>query len=1318
MSVTNEFTSLFEAIEQQPDHSTSVASLVALLSSSKDRNHFLAVIKSSSFHKNHARRLFGALLEIISAIVQKEEFVPANAFQDHEGVDERRNSSQGTKDSHNMDKSDRLSSVSSMPPVTPDEKSTRALHFMKYTAMMVQSYLANILSRRILKEPTSRVRKPNDVMDEVKEITGILHSSLFELNSCGKEGIVVQKSIISLCEAYWNGNFVDRNDYVTSLIPLLVLRTLDGNATKADIKRLWDMKEALHLISFQDESVVFLRSLLLRTVTSLLYVKNVEGRKMIAHLFQLDTSLVKDLHTAIKAQIPMATKTVLPLYGDIYWRAWREASQTNDENNDNGDNDRTFQEDQSRDVSDDDLKSIKDSIEDVLQELMNASVHVVSPHMAKSLRSILDPFHAQKKNPEVDLLLYELYTPFLWRSLSAANPMVRVNASSILARTFPLRNPNMGSIHLKEVNDKTVESLLNLLNDDDHKARVAGCNATVQILATTWDALSTKDIRILLNIIITKHAKDASSSAVRAQAINGISQLLDAPETHGVLKPLLPFLGDLIHDRVERVRLATVKLLLKLKKTKGFKYYHTVPSSHLLARLAAEGEVNKSAVGPVASALTELLSNSFFPLNAKPSEQMRRTLSFLDNDPKAARVFYANIGYQLEIRSVSKLIVLFLKTLKLAVARDVKDVDVHGPEVNLVEDEAGDDCADPHGEEADSAVDVVVSSNTRLMFEIAHNMLTLLTSISNDLEDPENEGCLHFIQQEIRSDSILDLCNHFQTKAGVGDPDTSLKIDCQRICSSLLSCSRFVHVDDRNGLRRDCLNRLEAYSKLPSTERNTMEITPYLSVFCFWNTSRDMAQSLSQSISSLFKKDDEIVFAPVSGMLRSGKRKQFDISENETATDCIPKLPGDLCIQIIANVLRGSDPCSLLIRDALVSCEESTTMLTNALEKATIAAEEIISRTASFDCYETNYIELVLSACEAFGRLSIHKEAYKNNTLLDLSPQAKSLLRWLSKRALPLITSKLSSTDNSSPFKSLNLSRISAIGTRESASPIPLSPLILQPPRRRSYVSTTPSKVDSSFVSMERQGGRYVVHSDFGTTQKALALVIVILQSAFALFGDWLKVGGQGGDDIISHVKEWTQMFDYKVGGVDVKLVLLPSYCRFVAITARICSDVSLMDVLFNLDFSESENGIESCLEDAFRYIFSSKTTRDHNLTDIVQILATNLCSYENQDEFSNLERFLDGQNTAVKAMLRTVMSSNIGLLTLAEMLSQKIAENDTQVCFIHAKLLLLLLDHYKDQQSTFGELKQCVIRHLSSSKNETESIQSIRDVIMDEVMS
>jgi condensin-2 complex subunit G2 len=77
--------------------------------------------------------------------------------------------------------------------------------------------------------------------------------------------------------------------------------------------------------------------------------------------------------------------------------------------------------------------------------------------------------------------------------------------------------------------------------------------------------------------IVVQHASDKSSLAVRAGAVHVISLLLEAGESHAVLRALLPSIGNLINDKVERVQLATVKLLLQVKKIRGIKYYHGVP---------------------------------------------------------------------------------------------------------------------------------------------------------------------------------------------------------------------------------------------------------------------------------------------------------------------------------------------------------------------------------------------------------------------------------------------------------------------------------------------------------------------------------------------------------------------------------------------------------------------------------------------------------------------------------------------------------------------------------------------------------------------
>jgi len=1184
-----------------------------------------------------------------------------------------------------MTQSNRLSNCSHTI-VTPDEESTRALLFIKYTAIIVQGYLVNLSSKRDTnqKQRQRQRQRAYDIMEEVKELTELLHDLLFDLNICGMEGLSVQKSIVVLCETYWNGNFINRNDYVASVIPLLVVRTLDRNATKADIRRLWNMREAMKLLSFQEESIAYLRSLVVRTVGSGLFLKNAEGRKMLCFFFQLDCGLVKHVHEAIKAQIPLAKKPELLFYGEIYCRAWKEAlaSGQEEEGRFHGDDDSGEEDDSYA------RPNLQDTIEDALQELMNASVHVALPHMATSLRTVLEPLLSQKKNPEVDLLLYKMYTPFLWRSLSAANPLVRVNASSALFKTFPLRDPNAGKLHLKDVHAKTVESLMKLLHDEDHKVRVAGCDATIQILGFFWDSLLSTHIRSLLNEIVMKHGYDATSSAVRAQAVNGINQLLDAKASHGVLRQLLPYLGDLIHDRVEKVRLATVKLLLKLKKTKGFKFFHTVPKEHILARLAAEGEGVITPTGPVASALSDLLSNSYYPRKVEVSEVVRRTVGFLEENPKAARVFYSNVAYHFEIKWVCKLIKLLLRCIKIGVARE------------LQKKEEG--CDEGEVSDYGDLSSTITASNTGLMAEMGATLLILLNSISADLDCAENEKCLHYIQDDLHSNDITGICEYFESRfdhyddGNVGNESSAN--DCHRICASLLSCSGFTNLANREDLCKQLSNRLKAYTVMNTDERRKINIVPYLAVYCSWGMHQDVAQSLGQSIASAFSDDetfDITLSSPVSSPSRRKKRKQADTSDTKNGDSIVPKLPCDVSVQLIGKILRGRDPCSVIIRKALLSSEESSSLIADALEKATIAAEQIISGPPSSALNDGTTIELILSACDSFGRLTVHKEAYKDS-ILTMTPEASNLLRWLTKRAVPSIVSKNHAIQTSSPFQALNLSRISAIGIRESISPTPLSPLVMAPPRRK-------SNLDSSFATMENEGGRqFVVDSE---SPHSCMMVVTLIKSALAVFGEWLALGGQGADEIVKSVKDWAAVFDCNFTDIDAKRELFPAYCRFGAIVASNHSNYDLLkDILSTINFEEN-TGYEECIEGAIKHLLSKKLTQSKNMNELVTLIIDILHFDENTKEVESFTDFVDGQTAGIRVAVQMLLASTSGIVSFATVLSKALMASTTSSSTIsqHEKILVLFYTEHKEVKQY---LKDCIFHQLGTDGKRFETIR------------
>lgn len=54
---------------------------------------------------------------------------------------------------------------------------------------------------------------------------------------------------------------------------------------------------------------------------------------------------------------------------------------------------------------------------------MNKAVHASSQTLFEALFLVLSQFHSHKENKNVDEALHRLYSPILWRSLSAANPL-------------------------------------------------------------------------------------------------------------------------------------------------------------------------------------------------------------------------------------------------------------------------------------------------------------------------------------------------------------------------------------------------------------------------------------------------------------------------------------------------------------------------------------------------------------------------------------------------------------------------------------------------------------------------------------------------------------------------------------------------------------------------------------------------------------------------------------------------------------------------------------------------------------------------------
>lgn len=406
--------------------------------------------------------------------------------------------------------------------------------------------------------------------------------------------------------------------------------------------------------------------------------------------------------------------------------------------------------------------------------------------------------------------------------------------------------------------------------------------------------------------IIAKHASDVTSTAVRATAIKTVTTLLEEDKTHAVLRSLLPSLGNLIHDKSEKVRLAVVEMLLFVKKIRGMKYYHIVDPQNLLGRLADEGRGRNNPTGPVAIGLSELLSNSFFPVgkNKTMSDIINRTLRLLTDNPDAAVTFYRNAGTQLGVNSISKLIAALMRCLCMLIVQDKKMncEDISNLSIVMADDEI------------DSAK---VPPNTALMATIAESISILWGSIEADLQHEQNESAADILMEVFSGNVLTEVYSHFESKT-VEDLEDSKMAECSRACVAILNCAGKMKETEIDGLRAHVIGELSKATDMPPEKRTRVNFSPNMALLCQWGMTEDVAQCLSSSILNYFSPEN-----PDGKPRQTKKRKQR--GKKAATKDELPQLDIETSLGILGNILKGSYPASLSARDSIIKSDANFT---------------------------------------------------------------------------------------------------------------------------------------------------------------------------------------------------------------------------------------------------------------------------------------------------------------------------------------------------------------------------------------------------------
>uniref|UniRef100_A0A8C4PFJ4 Condensin-2 complex subunit G2 n=1 Tax=Equus asinus TaxID=9793 RepID=A0A8C4PFJ4_EQUAS len=476
----------------------------------------------------------------------------------------------------------------------------------------------------------------NENYEALLECAVILNGILYALPESERK---LQSSIQDLCVMWWEKGLPAKEDMGKTAFIMLLRKSLETK-TGVNICRLWHIHQALYCFDYDLEESREIKDMLLECFINVNYIKKEEGRRFLSSLFNWNISFIKMIHGTIKNQLQGLQKSLMVHIAEIYFRAWKKAS-----------------------------GKILETIEnDCIQDFMYHGIHLPrrSPVHSK-VREVLSYFHHQKKVRQgVEEMLYRLYKPILWRGLKARNSEVRSNAALLFVEAFPIRDPNFNAVEMDSEIQKQFEELYSLLEDPYPMVRSTGILGVCKITSKYWEMMPPTILIDLLKKVTGELAFDTSSADVRCSVFKCLPIILDNKLSHPLLEQLLPALKYSLHDNSEKVRVAFVDMLLKIKAVRAAKFWKICPMEHILVRLESDSQ-------PVSRRLVSLIFNSFLPVNQPEEVWCERCVTLVQMNHGAARKFYQHAHRHTACTNIAKLIHVIRHCLNACIRRAVRE---------------------------------------------------------------------------------------------------------------------------------------------------------------------------------------------------------------------------------------------------------------------------------------------------------------------------------------------------------------------------------------------------------------------------------------------------------------------------------------------------------------------------------------------------------------------------------------------------------------------------------------------------------------------
>ncbi|KAL3098414.1 hypothetical protein niasHS_003767 [Heterodera schachtii] len=311
---------------------------------------------------------------------------------------------------------------------------------------------------------------------------------------------------------------------------------------------------------------------------------------------------------------------------------------------------------------------------EILEDLFYVAVMTARP-FSQRFAWITDALSdKEKQTKRLKAVLFRVTMPVLWRNLEVPNEDVRLAASAILLKFFPLISDE--EFIREEYIARQQNALQIMLMDDCLPIRVMAAKKVPEHLSAHWDMFPRELIKLLLEKLVDQLSLD-SVPEVRAAVYEGFEHLLPCPAALNSTQRSLEILAKRgANDRSERVRLSAFKMLNKLNGHRYIKLNDLITLPDCFLRLDYEpsaqiqAQIVRCLFATLCPRLVEAMKHHIDRFNDNFSGRFKR-IYFMCKHSRLASLHFHRLVYPLGLMPISEA-VLHIQILVIGVRKALR----------------------------------------------------------------------------------------------------------------------------------------------------------------------------------------------------------------------------------------------------------------------------------------------------------------------------------------------------------------------------------------------------------------------------------------------------------------------------------------------------------------------------------------------------------------------------------------------------------------------------------------------------------------------